>query len=170
MNQRLHLLVVLTSPSCTICGHHSEDITHLFFKCYIASNFWKNLHLTRRWHINFDGSSLDSSTWMETWKWVKGQKNALLCWVGTPCFLTAFGRFGTTGTLIFFSIKWTPSILRTPSIWQRNLSSSIQKVLAPVMLMTLSRSNGHHLEREWRSSTLTGCPTHTRAWRLWRDH
>lgn len=79
MNQRLHLLVVLTSPSCTICGHHSEDITHLFFKCYIASNFWKNLHLTRRWHINFDGSSLDSSTWMETWKWVKGQKNALLC-------------------------------------------------------------------------------------------
>lgn len=40
-SMRLYRLGIITDPKCKVCGHHMEDITHIFFTCYIAKNFWR---------------------------------------------------------------------------------------------------------------------------------
>lgn len=102
-NHRLHNLGMSTSPFCQICGYYKEDITHIFFKCYIATNFWREVHLSRRLQNSINGSSLESATWMDCWKSTK-KKNALPYGLG-HFFLTAFGKFEKIGIPIFLSTR-----------------------------------------------------------------
>lgn len=46
---------------------------HIFFKCFIASNFWKEVQLSRLLKNNIDGSTMDSTSWMDCWKTIKNK-------------------------------------------------------------------------------------------------
>lgn len=73
-NHRIYILGMTISPYCQICGYHSEEITYIFFKCYIATKFWKEVHLNGQLQINIDGSSLELTTLIDCWKWIKHKK------------------------------------------------------------------------------------------------
>lgn len=80
-NQRLHSLGMLNTPNCSICGCHNEDASHLFFKCYIAKQFWQKVLHSQRIRYKFDGSTLDSSNWMEYWSKISGKPcSSILNW------------------------------------------------------------------------------------------
>lgn len=80
-NQRLHSLGMLNTPNCSICGCHNEDASHLFFKCYIAKQFWQKVLHSQRIKYKFDGSTVDSSNWMEYWSKISGKPcSSILNW------------------------------------------------------------------------------------------
>lgn len=71
-NHMLHSLGKNANLSCPTCGHHKEDITHIFFKCHIATDFWREVNLNGWLRNTIDSSTLDSTSWMDCWKKIKG--------------------------------------------------------------------------------------------------
>lgn len=80
-NHRLHSLGINVNPHCPICGHNREDITHIFFKCYIAASFWNEVQSSSLLANKLDGTVLDSDSWMNCWKGIKNKKcSSILKW------------------------------------------------------------------------------------------
>lgn len=91
--------------------YHTEDITHIFFKCHIVNSFWSKVHLNGYVQNNFDGSSLEATNWMDCWKQIKHKKCSSHI---------AYDKSGRIEISMSLSTSQTPCILKALLAWQWN--------------------------------------------------
>lgn len=66
-SRHLNKIGLSIQQGCQICGHHTEDFEHIFFKCAKATSFWDNVLERNTSNHKFDKSILCINNWHKIW-------------------------------------------------------------------------------------------------------